>query len=401
MLELQGRDPDLDNPRYPAALADMTQEDFRRLGETYLADTRVYRTDKPYFIDKMPNNFRHIGLIHLMLPNARIIDARREPMACCFSNLKQLFAQGQEFTYSVEDIARYYRTYLDLMRHWDEVLPGRILRVQHEDVVADLEGSVRRMLDYCGLPFEPACVDVPQDQAQRAHAQLRAGAPAHLPRRPGSVEQIRTLAGPLEDRAGGRADSISGATVTNDELLALYGGRGAAAYFGEAVTVTEHSLQSSYFAQCADAPDGLVIAALLHDIGHLIEPVPGDIADWKMDARHEMIGSRWLALRFGLEVSEHVRLHVPAKRYLCTADPDYFGALSLASVVTLRLQGGPMSPGEAEAFAAEPYFRDAVRLRQWDDQSKIAGFSTPDFAHYRSLIERLTATPGGRIDEPR
>ncbi len=107
----------------------------------------------------MPNNFRHIGLIHLMLPNAKIIDARREPMACCFSNLKQLFANGQEFTYSIEDIARYYRTYLELMQHWDAVLPGRVLRVQHEDVVDDLEGNVRRILDFCGLDFEPACVE--------------------------------------------------------------------------------------------------------------------------------------------------------------------------------------------------------------------------------------------------
>jgi hypothetical protein len=106
----------------------------------------------------MPNNFRHIGLIHLMLPNARIIDARRDPMSCCFSNLKQLFARGQEFTYGVEDIARYYRTYLELMDHWDEVLPGRILRVLHEDVIEDLEGSVRRLLDHCGLAFEPECL---------------------------------------------------------------------------------------------------------------------------------------------------------------------------------------------------------------------------------------------------
>jgi len=159
VLDLQGRDQDLDNPRYPGALADLTADDFRRLGEKYLADTRVYRSGKPVFIDKMPNNFRHIGLIHLMLPNAKIIDARREPMACCFSNLKQLFARGQEFTYSIEDIARYYRTYLDLMAHWDAVLPGRVLRVFHEDVVDDLEGSVRRMLDHCGLNFEPACVE--------------------------------------------------------------------------------------------------------------------------------------------------------------------------------------------------------------------------------------------------
>jgi tetratricopeptide (TPR) repeat protein len=158
-LDLQGRDPDLDNPRYPGVLADMKPQDFRQLGEKYLRDTRVYRGDKPYFIDKMPNNFRHLGLIHLMLPNAKIIDARREPMACCFSNLKQLFATGQEFTYSIEDIARYYRTYLDVMQHWDEVLPGRVLRVYHEDVVDDLEGNVRRILDFCSLPFEPACLE--------------------------------------------------------------------------------------------------------------------------------------------------------------------------------------------------------------------------------------------------
>ena len=157
--DLQGRDPDLDDPRYPASLADLTPADVRALGERYLADTRVYRSDTPRFIDKMPNNFRHIGLIHLILPNARIIDARRDPMSCCFSNLKQLFANGQEFSYGVDDIARYYRTYLDVMDHWDRALPGRVLRVQHEDVIADLEGSVRRILDHCGLAFEPGCVD--------------------------------------------------------------------------------------------------------------------------------------------------------------------------------------------------------------------------------------------------
>jgi tetratricopeptide (TPR) repeat protein len=159
VLDLQGRDPDLDNPRYPAILRELPAAEFARLADKYLADTKVYRSGRPHFIDKMPNNFRHIGLIHLMFPNATIIDARREPMACCFSNLKQLFARGQEFTYSIEDIARYYRTYLDLMEHWDRVLPGRVLRVLHEDVVDDLEGNVRRILDFCRLPFEPACVE--------------------------------------------------------------------------------------------------------------------------------------------------------------------------------------------------------------------------------------------------
>jgi tetratricopeptide (TPR) repeat protein len=158
--ELQGRDEsDAAAPRYPRVLQDLRPEDFLRLGEKYLSDTRVYRTDRPFFIDKMPNNFRHLGLIHLMLPNAKIIDARREPMACCFSNFKQLFASGQEFTYSVEDIARYYRTYLELMRHWNAVLPGRILKIDHEDIVDDLEPIVRRLLDFCGLEFESACLD--------------------------------------------------------------------------------------------------------------------------------------------------------------------------------------------------------------------------------------------------
>lgn len=157
--KLRGREPDPDDPRYPRNLAELSEEAARRLGELYLEQTRVYRTGKPRFVDKMPNNFRHLGLIHLILPNARIIDARREPMACCFSNLKQLFARGQEFSYSIPDIARYYRTYLDLMDHWDRVLPGRVLRIFHEDVVDDLEGSVRGMLEFCGLDFEPQCVD--------------------------------------------------------------------------------------------------------------------------------------------------------------------------------------------------------------------------------------------------
>jgi tetratricopeptide (TPR) repeat protein len=157
--ELQGRELDSANPRYPAVLAEVQPENFNKYGEKYIADTRLYRTGKPRFIDKMPNNFRHIGLIHLILPNAKIIDARRDAMACCFSNYKQLFASGQEFTYSVEDIARYYCSYVELMRHWDTALPGKILRVRHEAVVEDLEGSVRRILNFCGLPFEAACLD--------------------------------------------------------------------------------------------------------------------------------------------------------------------------------------------------------------------------------------------------
>jgi tetratricopeptide (TPR) repeat protein len=157
--DVQGREPENGTPRYPAILGRLDAEEFRKLGEKYLADTRIHRSGKPRFIDKMPNNFRHIGLIHLILPNAKIIDARRDPMACCFSNFKQLFASGQEFTYGIGDIARYYRNYVDLMRHWDAALPGRILRIDHEDVVSDLEGNVRRMLEFCDLAFEPACLE--------------------------------------------------------------------------------------------------------------------------------------------------------------------------------------------------------------------------------------------------
>ena len=161
VLELQGRDATTqDNPHYPRVLGELRPEDFERFGRKYIDDTRVYRTSgKPFFIDKMPNNFRHLGLISLILPNAKIIDARRNAMACCFSNFKQLFASGQEFTYDLDDIGRYYRTYLELMEHWDSVLPGKVLRVNHEDVVEDLEANVRRILDFCGLPFEAQCVE--------------------------------------------------------------------------------------------------------------------------------------------------------------------------------------------------------------------------------------------------
>ena len=156
---LQGREPNQAAPRYPGVLEELTPEQLRQFGEKYLADTKVYRGGKPRFIDKMPNNFRHVGLIHLILPNARIIDARREPMACCFGNFKQLFASGQEFTYGLDDIARYYLSYVDLMHHWEEVLPGKILRVQHEDLVEDLAAQVRRILDFCGLQFEAQCLE--------------------------------------------------------------------------------------------------------------------------------------------------------------------------------------------------------------------------------------------------
>ena len=145
--------------RYPKILSELTLEKLRSLGDEYIRGTRIHRGEAPFFIDKMPNNFRHIGLISMILPNARIIDARRHPMGCCFSGFKQLFAEGQDYTYGLEEIGRYYRNYVALMDHWDEVLPGKVLRVQYEDVVADLEAEVRRILDYCELSFETSCID--------------------------------------------------------------------------------------------------------------------------------------------------------------------------------------------------------------------------------------------------
>ena len=144
--------------KYPEVLATLDADRFRELGEGYIASTRVQRNDRPFFIDKMPNNFRHVGLLHLMLPNAKIIDARRHPMACCFSGFKQLFASGQTFSYGLEEIGKYYRDYVFLMDHWDRVLPGRVLRIEYEDMVADTGINVRRLLAYCGLPFEEQCL---------------------------------------------------------------------------------------------------------------------------------------------------------------------------------------------------------------------------------------------------
>jgi tetratricopeptide (TPR) repeat protein len=151
-------------PGYPQILELLSQKELARFGEEFIEDTRSHRQGAPLFIDKMPNNFRHIGLIKLMLPRAKIIDARRNPLDCCFSGFKQLFAEGQEFSYSLADIGQYYRDYVRLMDHWNKVLPGFVLRVNNEDVIADLEREVRRLLEFCGLPFEQACLDFHKTQ---------------------------------------------------------------------------------------------------------------------------------------------------------------------------------------------------------------------------------------------
>jgi phosphonate degradation associated HDIG domain protein len=177
-------------------------------------------------------------------------------------------------------------------------------------------------------------------------------------------------------------------SLTTD-ILALYQARGSAAYFGERVSMTEHGLQAAHFAQTQQAPEPLIVAALLHDIGHLLEEVPELLENWTSDAHHEEIGARWLLTRFGPAIAVPVRLHVPAKRYLCATDSLYFGQLSSASVHTLKLQGGPMSQQEVARFESESFAKDAVRLRHWDDQGKVAGLKTPTLADFAPMIERV------------
>jgi predicted Zn-dependent protease len=154
-----GRRKERDDPAYPASLQALSADECRELGEEYLSRTGIQRKlARPFFVDKMPNNWTNVGFIHLILPHAKIIDARRHPLACCFSNYKQLFARGQGFSYGLDDCARYYRDYVALMTHFDSVLPGRIHRVFYEQLIEDPEREIRRLLDHCGLPFEPDCL---------------------------------------------------------------------------------------------------------------------------------------------------------------------------------------------------------------------------------------------------
>ena len=155
---LRGKDIYGTMGNYPKSMNSLTLEQRKELGESFIEDTKMHREEAPRFTDKMPNNFRHIGLIHLIMPNAKIIDARRYPLDCCFSMFKQLFAQGQEFTYGLAEAGSYYNSYVKLMDHWDKVLPNKVLRVNNEDVIDDLEGQVRRMLDFLELPFEESCI---------------------------------------------------------------------------------------------------------------------------------------------------------------------------------------------------------------------------------------------------
>jgi len=172
-----------------------------------------------------------------------------------------------------------------------------------------------------------------------------------------------------------------------DEIAELFERKGSQAYLGEPVSMAEHMLQTAHAAEKDGAAPALVAAALLHDFGHLVHGMADDSADHGIDTVHEEAGARWLSSDFGPEVTEPIRLHVAAKRYLCATQPSYLTVLSPASVHSLMIQGGPFSPDDAAVFAASPHADDAVRVRQWDDIGKVAGEVTPDFDHYRPVLE--------------
>jgi phosphonate degradation associated HDIG domain protein len=172
-----------------------------------------------------------------------------------------------------------------------------------------------------------------------------------------------------------------------DEIIQLFEERGNGLYFGEQVTETEHALQAAHLAREAGASNDMILGALLHDIGHLLHGHGEDIADHGVDAKHEDEGAEFLAGKFPALVIDCVRLHVPAKRYLCAVEPEYLAGLSPVSQRSLELQGGPMTAHEVAEFEAEPHFREAVQARRWDDQAKIVGLDVPGVASYRSLLE--------------
>lgn len=182
---------------------------------------------------------------------------------------------------------------------------------------------------------------------------------------------------------------------TLDHVTTLFALAGRAAYFGEAVSQTEHALQSARLADAAGAADALVAAALLHDVGHLLHGLGEDAAERGTDDRHERGGSEWLRRHFVAAVAEPVRLHVAAKRYLCAIDPAYLAGLSPASALSLRLQGGPLDGDGRRAFEAEPFFRDAVALRHWDDLAKVPGLDVPGVGHYLPRLRALLLPGAG------
>ncbi|MFN7995196.1 MAG: HD domain-containing protein [Bryobacteraceae bacterium] len=175
----------------------------------------------------------------------------------------------------------------------------------------------------------------------------------------------------------------------SDEVIQMFEARGDEAYFGEPVSQLEHALQAAYFASRENAPAWLTVAALLHDVGHLLHDMGENVADRGIDSRHEDLGHAWLSQYFGPEITSPVRLHVAAKRYLCATDPEYLARLSPASVQSLKLQGGPFTEAGIRGFEKLPFWREALRLRRWDDLAKVPGLKVPGLEHYRQMIDAV------------
>jgi tetratricopeptide (TPR) repeat protein len=212
--EFDHRDADRDG--YPETVRALSADELTGLGRRYIEETRAVRSGRPRFIDKMPNNFSHIGLIHAILPNARIVDVRRHPMDACFSNYKQYFAHGQSFSYDLEDLGRYYRCYLALMDHWDEVLPGRVIHLQYEQLIRDPQDTIRRLLEYCGLPFEAATLAFHENRrpvrtasAEQVRQPLYASGVGYWKRFASDLEALRTSLGDCLARFGALDQVIS------------------------------------------------------------------------------------------------------------------------------------------------------------------------------------------------
>jgi phosphonate degradation associated HDIG domain protein/phosphonatase-like hydrolase len=292
-----------------------------------------------------------------------------------------------DLTVSSDEVARgrpHPDMVLEAMKRAGVVEPARVAKVG--DTPADLlEGTAAG----CGFVIGVTSGShASRELLQLPHTHLIASLRELLPIVEGWTAADGATGEAMQDRDAAfphAYDAITGDDVA-DAVAECFARSGGAQYFGEPVTQREHALQCAALAERAGAPQALIVAALLHDVGHLLHGRPESLADAGVDGIHEVVGERWLSRVFGPEVTEPVRLHVDAKRYLCAADQEYLHALSPASQQSLALQGGPLTGQELSDFVDRPYALDAVRLRRWDDRAKAPGLAVPDLEHYRSLL---------------